>query len=114
MQQLWVAILQKQEEENSLAYVWLKVYVCRFLSSSCMQINYEMECVELSLAALRRKIDDVQRFLSIALRIANAHTVDFYTRNIWNEFIALSPADVLSQFNDQVSPCGTPEKGKLP
>lgn len=72
-----------------------------------------MECVELSLAALRRKTYDVQRFLSIALRIANAHTVDFYTRNIWDEFLAVSPENVLSQFDNKVNPCGTAVKGKL-
>lgn len=70
-----------------------------------------MEDLEIPLPTVRRKIDDVQRFLSIALHIANAHTVDFYTRNIWEEFVALAPEDVLSQLNG--SPHGSAQEGKL-
>ncbi|XP_062373738.1 methyltransferase-like protein 25 [Sardina pilchardus] len=72
-----------------------------------------MECLGLSLPALRRKIDDVQRFLAIALRIANAHTVDFYTGNIWDEFIGLTPEDVLSHFNDNINPQQTTQEGNM-
>ncbi|KAG5267997.1 hypothetical protein AALO_G00228290 [Alosa alosa] len=72
-----------------------------------------MECFGLSLPALREKIDGVQRFLAIALRIANAHTVDFYTRNIWDEFIGLTPEDVLSQFNGNINSHETTQEGNM-
>ncbi|XP_076861253.1 putative methyltransferase-like protein 25 isoform X2 [Brachyhypopomus gauderio] len=45
---------------------------------------------------LKEKIDDVRNFLSISLDIANAHTVDFYTRDVWRTFMAVDPEEVLS------------------
>uniref|UniRef100_A0A9J7XV41 Methyltransferase like 25 n=2 Tax=Cyprinus carpio TaxID=7962 RepID=A0A9J7XV41_CYPCA len=44
---------------------------------------------------LKRKIDELKRFLSISLSISNAHTVDFYTRDVWSTFMCVSPDDVL-------------------
>ncbi|XP_043093900.1 methyltransferase-like protein 25 [Puntigrus tetrazona] len=44
---------------------------------------------------LKRKIDEVMRFLSISLSISNAHTVDFYTRDVWSAFMRVSPEEVL-------------------
>uniref|UniRef100_A0AAY4EH23 Methyltransferase domain-containing protein n=1 Tax=Denticeps clupeoides TaxID=299321 RepID=A0AAY4EH23_9TELE len=40
------------------------------------------------------KIDEVKRFLDVALRISNAHTVDFYARDVWDEFVAVRPEEV--------------------
>lgn len=49
-----------------------------------------------SLAEIQGHIDEVKRFLAIALSIANAHTVEFYTQDIWNRFMAVPPEEVLS------------------
>lgn len=49
-----------------------------------------------SLAAIQKKIDEVKRFLSVSLNIANAHTVDFYTRDVWDQFMAVPPVELLS------------------
>ncbi|KAM8910396.1 putative methyltransferase-like protein 25 isoform 2-T2 [Spinachia spinachia] len=56
------------------------------------------------LTEIQRRIDEVQRFLSITLSIANAHTVEFYTHDAWNRFMAVPPQEVLSTLgshNDQ-------------
>lgn len=50
---------------------------------------------DLHIVAVKNKIDEVKRFLSISLSISNAHTVDFYTRDVWSTFISVSPEDVL-------------------
>uniref|UniRef100_A0A8C6TK78 Methyltransferase like 25 n=1 Tax=Neogobius melanostomus TaxID=47308 RepID=A0A8C6TK78_9GOBI len=50
----------------------------------------------LSLVQVQQKIDEVRRFLTIALSIANAHTVEFYTHDVWNRFMAVAPRGVLS------------------
>ncbi|KAL3977276.1 TNF receptor-associated factor 4 [Sarotherodon galilaeus] len=57
-----------------------------------------------SLTEIQQQIDEVIRFLSITLNIANAHTVEFYTHDVWKRFVAVSPEDVLSAVgsgNDQ-------------
>uniref|UniRef100_A0A4W5REY0 Methyltransferase like 25 n=1 Tax=Hucho hucho TaxID=62062 RepID=A0A4W5REY0_9TELE len=50
-----------------------------------------------SLEAIREKIDDVKLFLSVSLSIANAHTVDFYTCDVWDQFMAVPPVEVLTE-----------------
>ncbi|KAM6895738.1 putative methyltransferase-like protein 25 [Xenentodon cancila] len=45
---------------------------------------------------VQRRIDDCKRFLSVTLSIANAHTVEFYTHDVWKRFVAASPEEVLS------------------
>uniref|UniRef100_A0A3Q4MDT2 Methyltransferase like 25 n=1 Tax=Neolamprologus brichardi TaxID=32507 RepID=A0A3Q4MDT2_NEOBR len=50
---------------------------------------------DLNLVAGSCKTDEVTRFLSITLNIANAHTVEFYTHDVWKRFVAVSPEDVL-------------------
>ncbi|XP_035533855.1 methyltransferase-like protein 25 [Morone saxatilis] len=55
-----------------------------------------------SLAEIQRRIDEVKRFLSITLTVANAHTVEFYTHDVWNRFMAVPPQEVLTA----VSSCG--------
>ncbi|XP_036419728.1 methyltransferase-like protein 25 isoform X1 [Colossoma macropomum] len=58
---------------------------------------------------LKRKIDEVQRFLSVSLSIANAHTVDFYTRDVWQSFVAVSPEEVLTALNSARDHTGAAE-----
>ncbi|XP_071188292.1 probable methyltransferase-like protein 25 isoform X5 [Salvelinus alpinus] len=50
-----------------------------------------------SLEAIQKKIDAVKLFLSVSLSIANAHTVDFYTCNVWDQFMAVPPVEVLTE-----------------
>ncbi len=50
---------------------------------------------DIPIDTLKRKIDEVKRFLSISLSISNAHTVDFYTRAVWSTFMCVSPEEVL-------------------
>uniref|UniRef100_A0A4W5K736 Methyltransferase like 25 n=1 Tax=Hucho hucho TaxID=62062 RepID=A0A4W5K736_9TELE len=50
-----------------------------------------------SLEAIQKKMDDVKLFLSVSLSIANAHTVDFYTCDVWDQFMAVPPVEVLTE-----------------
>ncbi|XP_041717647.1 methyltransferase-like protein 25 [Coregonus clupeaformis] len=50
-----------------------------------------------SLEAIQKKIDDVKLFFSVSLSIANAHTVDFYTCDVWDQFMAVTPVEVLTE-----------------
>lgn len=49
-----------------------------------------------SLVDIQQRIDEVMQFLSVTLPIANAHTVEFYTQDVWKRFMAVSPEEVLS------------------
>ncbi|XP_019738737.1 putative methyltransferase-like protein 25 isoform X3 [Hippocampus comes] len=49
-----------------------------------------------SLAELRQRMDEVARFLAATLSIANAHTVEFYTHDVWSRFMAVPPEEVLN------------------
>uniref|UniRef100_A0A8C1JRK8 Uncharacterized protein n=1 Tax=Cyprinus carpio TaxID=7962 RepID=A0A8C1JRK8_CYPCA len=42
-----------------------------------------------------RTFGPLKHFLSISLSISNAHTVDFYTRDVWSAFMCVSPEEVL-------------------
>uniref|UniRef100_A0A3Q2TS30 Methyltransferase like 25 n=1 Tax=Fundulus heteroclitus TaxID=8078 RepID=A0A3Q2TS30_FUNHE len=55
-----------------------------------------MKSSRCSLTDVQRQIDEVKRFLSVTLAIANAHTVEFYTHDVWKRFVAVSPQEVLS------------------
>ncbi|XP_037551614.1 methyltransferase-like protein 25 [Nematolebias whitei] len=55
-----------------------------------------MNSYRYSLAEIQRQIDEVVRFLSVTLSIANAHTVEFYTHDVWKRFMAVTPEEVLS------------------
>uniref|UniRef100_A0A8B9KP98 Methyltransferase like 25 n=1 Tax=Astyanax mexicanus TaxID=7994 RepID=A0A8B9KP98_ASTMX len=63
----------------------------------------------LSAEELKRKIDAVRRFLSVSLSIANAHTVDFYTRGVWGLFMAVSPEEVLRAVSSAADRAGESE-----
>uniref|UniRef100_A0A8L0DMM7 Methyltransferase like 25 n=1 Tax=Oncorhynchus mykiss TaxID=8022 RepID=A0A8L0DMM7_ONCMY len=43
------------------------------------------------------RVDAVKLFLSVSLSIANAHTVDFYTCDVWDQFMAVPPVEVLTE-----------------
>ena len=55
-----------------------------------------MKSSPLSLQDVQRRIDEVARFLSATLSVANAHTVEFYTHDVWRRFTAVSPEEVLA------------------
>eukprot|EP00064_Thunnus_orientalis_P002221 superscaffoldBa00000155_g2228 len=66
-----------------------------------------------SLKEIQRRIDEVKRFLSATISIANAHTVEFYTHDVWNRFMAVSPEEVLPAFSSCSDQQREPEvKGK--
>lgn len=52
-----------------------------------------------SLAEIQQRIDEVTRFLSTTLSIANAHTVEFFTHDVWSRFVAVPPQEVLTAFS---------------
>lgn len=54
-----------------------------------------MTASSLDLSDLHRRMDEVKRFLSVTLSIANAHTVEFYTHDVWRRFVAVEPREVL-------------------
>ncbi|KAM9845705.1 putative methyltransferase-like protein 25 [Aulostomus maculatus] len=62
-----------------------------------------------SLSEIQRRIDEVKLFLSTTLRIANAHTVEFYTHDVWNRFMAVSAEEVLIAFSSRSDHQGEPE-----
>ena len=59
-----------------------------------------MECPLRGLADIQRLIDEVTRFLSATLGVANAHTVEFYTHDVWSQFMSVRPEEVLSAVSD--------------
>lgn len=66
-----------------------------------------------SIAEIQRLIDEVKQFLSVTLSIANAHTVEFYTHDVWKRFVAVSPQEVLSAVSSHADQQGEPQhKGK--
>lgn len=62
-----------------------------------------------SLAEIQRRIDEVKHFLSVTLSIANAHTVEFYTHDVWKRFVAVSPEEVLSAVSARSDQQGEPQ-----
>ena len=66
-----------------------------FTQVLCRQLS-NMMSASCSLTEIQRRIDEVRRFLSVTISIANAHTVEFYTHDVWKRFMAVSPEEVLS------------------
>ncbi|XP_072123592.1 probable methyltransferase-like protein 25 isoform X2 [Mobula birostris] len=66
--------------------------------------------VDLDLDLVKSKIKLLTDFLDIYIKIANVHTVDFYTKDIWNEFVAVSPETVISSLFSQQG--GSTSEGK--
>ncbi|XP_077450048.1 putative methyltransferase-like protein 25 [Stigmatopora argus] len=50
----------------------------------------------IDLMELHQRINEVTRFLAATLSIANAHTVEFYTHDVWSRFVAVTPEEVLT------------------
>ncbi|XP_028255928.1 putative methyltransferase-like protein 25 isoform X2 [Parambassis ranga] len=65
-----------------------------------------MKSSSYSITEIQQRIDKVKRFLSITLSIANAHTVEFYTQDVWKRFVAVSPEEVLLA----VTSCGDQQR----
>ncbi|XP_036376470.1 methyltransferase-like protein 25 isoform X1 [Megalops cyprinoides] len=65
---------------------------------STLKMSY-LESIDIPLVLIKRKLSHIKEFLEISLSIANAHTVDFYTHHVWDEFIAVPPQSVLSVIN---------------
>ncbi|XP_068256800.1 probable methyltransferase-like protein 25 isoform X2 [Nyctibius grandis] len=55
---------------------------------------------QLSPAAAAGSLRRVARFLARALPLCRAHTVEFYTRGLWDRLVALRPAAVLEALRD--------------
>ncbi|XP_066579572.1 putative methyltransferase-like protein 25 isoform X2 [Amia ocellicauda] len=60
---------------------------------------FSMACLlvdSASIETVKTTLDAIKEFLTISLRIANAHTVDFYTGDVWAAYMAVPPENVLS------------------
>ncbi|MFT7817023.1 methyltransferase-like protein 25 [Arapaima gigas] len=68
--------------------------------------------LEKSIDTIKRAIDGIKDFLSVSLRIANAHTVDFYSRDVWQELVAVSPDSVLAVLGSTSEDRGTATVGR--
>ncbi|XP_054910677.1 methyltransferase-like protein 25 [Poeciliopsis prolifica] len=68
-----------------------------------------MKSSRCSLTVIQQRIDEVQRFLSVTLAIANAHTVEFYTHDVWKRFMAVTPQEVLAAVSSGSEQEGEPE-----
>ncbi|XP_075886253.1 putative methyltransferase-like protein 25 isoform X2 [Nelusetta ayraudi] len=62
-----------------------------------------------SLSEIQRRIDEVTRFLFTTLSIANAHTVEFFTHDVWSRFVAVPPQEVLTAFSSSCDQQRDPE-----
>lgn len=51
---------------------------------------------DVGLDLVKSKIKRLTDFLDFYLKIANAHTVDFYTKDVWNELVSVTPETVIS------------------
>ncbi|XP_041071899.1 methyltransferase-like protein 25 isoform X3 [Carcharodon carcharias] len=65
---------------------------------------------DVGLDLVKSKIKSLTKFLDVYLKIANVHTVDFYTKDVWNEFVALPPEAVISHLLCQQEGSTGPER----
>uniref|UniRef100_A0A3Q3JUJ3 Methyltransferase domain-containing protein n=1 Tax=Monopterus albus TaxID=43700 RepID=A0A3Q3JUJ3_MONAL len=99
--------MQVYELRNLLLIIKLLVLLLR--QSSCFKLTFVNTAFEYFvlrdpfpllfdtiLTEIQQRIDEVKRFLSVTLGIANAHTVEFYTHDVWKQLMAVSPEEVLS------------------
>ncbi|CAH2277647.1 Hypothetical predicted protein [Pelobates cultripes] len=54
---------------------------------------------EISSDQVKEAIRKLVQFLQATLRISDAHTVDFYTEDVWDKLVAISPDTVLSSLS---------------
>ncbi|XP_048405019.1 methyltransferase-like protein 25 isoform X3 [Stegostoma tigrinum] len=66
---------------------------------------------DVGLDLVKSKIKILTEFLDVYLKIANVHTVDFYTQDVWNQFVALPPETVISRLLCQQGE--TPEQEEM-
>ncbi|XP_044133163.1 methyltransferase-like protein 25 [Bufo gargarizans] len=50
---------------------------------------------------IKKSMDSLLQFLQMTTQISGAHTVEFYTQDIWKNLVAVSPESVLSIFSQQ-------------
>ncbi|XP_068132954.1 probable methyltransferase-like protein 25 [Hyperolius riggenbachi] len=66
---------------------------------------------------VRECVKSLLQFLQITAKISGAHTVEFYTQDVWKNHVAVSPESVLSVFSEQQklqSGCkGAPDISKI-
>ncbi|XP_043944372.1 methyltransferase-like protein 25 [Protopterus annectens] len=55
-----------------------------------------LQCEDIGLETVQSKIDTLRSFVTAWMKICNANTVDLYTKDIWNQFIAVTPEAVLA------------------
>ncbi|XP_078075911.1 putative methyltransferase-like protein 25 isoform X2 [Mustelus asterias] len=65
---------------------------------------------DVAVELVKSKIKSLTEFLDVYLRIANVHTVDFYTQDVWNQFVALPPEAVTSHLLYQQQGSTEPER----
>ncbi|XP_040264450.1 methyltransferase-like protein 25 isoform X2 [Bufo bufo] len=53
---------------------------------------------------IKKSMDSLLQFLQMTAQISGAHTVEFYTQDIWKNLVAVSPESVLSIFSQQQKP----------
>ncbi|XP_042524241.1 methyltransferase-like protein 25 [Dipodomys spectabilis] len=66
------------------------------------------------LPTLRAKLRGLLKFLRDALSISNAHTVDFYTKSVWEELVSLPPDAVLAALRKSAAESEHPPAGARP
>ncbi|XP_072002606.1 probable methyltransferase-like protein 25 isoform X2 [Engystomops pustulosus] len=54
---------------------------------------------------IRESMESLLQFLQMTAQISGAHTVDFYTKDVWKNHVAVSPESVLEIFSQQQNPC---------
>ncbi|KAG8578187.1 hypothetical protein GDO81_010415 [Engystomops pustulosus] len=54
---------------------------------------------------IRESMESLLQFLQMTAQISGAHTVDFYTKDVWKNHVAVSPESVLEIFSQQQKPC---------
>ncbi|XP_023978621.1 probable methyltransferase-like protein 25 isoform X1 [Physeter macrocephalus] len=65
------------------------------------------------LSTLRAKLQGLLRFLTEALSISSAHTVDFYTESVWQQVVDLPPATVLAALRSPAEAEAQPSEARL-
>jgi len=83
---------------------------CTHADEVPFQALFNMKSSSYSLKEIQQRVDEVTRFLSVTLSIANAHTVEFYTHDVWKRFMAVSPEEVLSAVRSDSDQQREPER----
>ncbi|XP_060021075.1 probable methyltransferase-like protein 25 [Lagenorhynchus albirostris] len=65
------------------------------------------------LSTLHAKLQGLLRFLTEALSISSAHTVDFYTESVWEQVVDLPPETVLAALRSAAEAEAQPSEARL-